>query len=165
MDMNWEAIGALAEAFGAAGVIATLAFLAIQIRQSKKAVDANTASLDQNRKLAEAQAYEKRTQMILDYLLETRESDHIADVMGIDLPNGQLRNITNLRWWCNYLDNLHYQHERGFLDPDYYRTQYERVVGAIAPQWRAAGIRESRSAFKADVDRILQEGAGEGISG
>jgi hypothetical protein len=32
--MNWDAVGALAEAVGAAGVIATLAYLAIQIRRS-----------------------------------------------------------------------------------------------------------------------------------
>ena len=32
--MNWEAIGAVAEAIGAAGVILTLGYLAIQIRRS-----------------------------------------------------------------------------------------------------------------------------------
>lgn len=33
--MNWEAIGAVGEILGAAAVIATLAYLSIQIRQSK----------------------------------------------------------------------------------------------------------------------------------
>lgn len=32
--MNWDAIGALAESIGAIGVMATLAYLAIQVRQS-----------------------------------------------------------------------------------------------------------------------------------
>jgi hypothetical protein len=32
--VNWDAVGALAEAVGAAGVIATLGCLAIQIRRS-----------------------------------------------------------------------------------------------------------------------------------
>jgi hypothetical protein len=35
--MNWEAIGAVGEILGAIGVIATLGYLAIQIRQSTKA--------------------------------------------------------------------------------------------------------------------------------
>ena len=34
--MNWEAIGAIGEILGAAGVIATLAYLAVQMRQSNR---------------------------------------------------------------------------------------------------------------------------------
>ncbi len=40
--MNWDAIGALAELFGAVGVIATLAFLARQIQQNTRALRAST---------------------------------------------------------------------------------------------------------------------------
>jgi hypothetical protein len=40
--MNWEAIGALSEFFGAGGVIVTLAFLARQIQQNTRAVRAST---------------------------------------------------------------------------------------------------------------------------
>jgi hypothetical protein len=40
--MNWEAIGALSELFGAGGVIVTLAFLARQIQQNTRAVRAST---------------------------------------------------------------------------------------------------------------------------
>lgn len=35
--MNWDAIGAIAEAFGAAGVIASLLYLAVQVRASTRA--------------------------------------------------------------------------------------------------------------------------------
>ena len=41
--MNWEAIGVVAEVVGAAGVIITLVYLAIQIRQNT----ASTKSLTQ----------------------------------------------------------------------------------------------------------------------
>ena len=40
--MNWEAIGAIGEAVGAAGVIATLGYLAVQIRQNTRTVRAAT---------------------------------------------------------------------------------------------------------------------------
>ena len=40
--MNWEAIGALAEVFGAVGVIITLVFLARQISHNTNAVRAST---------------------------------------------------------------------------------------------------------------------------
>ena len=37
--MNWEAIGAIGEVLGAAGVIATLAYLAVQIRDSNRVAE------------------------------------------------------------------------------------------------------------------------------
>ena len=42
--MNWEAIGAIGELVGAVGVIATLAYLAVQIRQNSQAVRSSTRS-------------------------------------------------------------------------------------------------------------------------
>jgi hypothetical protein len=46
--MNWEAIGAIGEVLGALGVIITLAYLAIQIRQNTRSqrVDSYARSLD-----------------------------------------------------------------------------------------------------------------------
>src|SRR5207248_10188716 len=38
VTLNWEAIGAIANLFAALGVIATLIYLAMQIRQNTKAV-------------------------------------------------------------------------------------------------------------------------------
>ena len=76
--MNWEALGAISETLGAFGVIVTLIYLAIQVKHSKSSVDANTASLEEGRKLALAQAYESRTTMILDYLSAIRDSNRIS---------------------------------------------------------------------------------------
>lgn len=41
--MNWEAIGAVAESLGAVAVLATLVYLARQIRQSRNAVESASA--------------------------------------------------------------------------------------------------------------------------
>ena len=38
--MNWEAIGAVGETVGALAVLVTLVYLAVQIRQNTKAVQA-----------------------------------------------------------------------------------------------------------------------------
>ena len=42
--MNWEAIGAVGELVGAAGVIATLGYLAFQIRQNTRQMQASVAN-------------------------------------------------------------------------------------------------------------------------
>jgi hypothetical protein len=55
-DMNWEAIGALGELVGAGGVIASLIFLAFQVRQNSILLRANSAQLEQNHQLAIADA-------------------------------------------------------------------------------------------------------------
>ena len=49
--MNWEAISTIAEIVGAGGVIASLIYLAVQVRQSMEAIEANT-------KATELQAYQ-----------------------------------------------------------------------------------------------------------
>ena len=40
--MNWDAIGALAEVFGAAAVLVTLIYLSLQIRQSNSLAEAQS---------------------------------------------------------------------------------------------------------------------------
>ncbi len=49
--MNWEALGAIGETIGALGVIGTLVYLAVQIRQNTKSLRASTyqAVLDSSR--------------------------------------------------------------------------------------------------------------------
>jgi hypothetical protein len=43
--MNWEAVGAVAEMMGALGVVASLAYLAVQIRQNTRQMADHTRSL------------------------------------------------------------------------------------------------------------------------
>jgi hypothetical protein len=43
--VNWDAIGAIAELLGAVGVIASLVYLATQIRQSREQMSQNTRAL------------------------------------------------------------------------------------------------------------------------
>jgi hypothetical protein len=42
MELNWDAIGAIAEAFGVMGVIVTVVYVGVQIRHNSKAVQGAT---------------------------------------------------------------------------------------------------------------------------
>ncbi len=57
--MNWEAIGAVGELLGALGVIVTLGYLAVQIRQNTRTVRAATAQAIQTA-MNEAHAHVKQ---------------------------------------------------------------------------------------------------------
>ncbi len=46
--MNWDAVGAVAEILGALGVIVTVAYLAIQIRQNSKLLASSLADSIRN---------------------------------------------------------------------------------------------------------------------
>ena len=151
--MNWEALGAIAEFLGAIGVIATLAYLAVLIRQ-------NTRSLDEGRKLAEAQSYEKRFEMVAHNLVALRDSPHINKLtdlqgMGLETEEDRRRFTVHMRWWSNFCDNLHFQYEKGYIDEDYYQRQFKFLIQRFAPGWRSLGVEEPRSTFKREVDRIL----------
>lgn len=42
--MNWDAVGAIGEIIGAAGVIVTLAYLTTQVRQNTKSINSNNSN-------------------------------------------------------------------------------------------------------------------------
>ena len=65
--MNWDAIGAIGEIVGAAAVVVTLIYVAVQVRQ-------NTKSMDESLELALAQAYENRSQAAAEHFIQMRDS-------------------------------------------------------------------------------------------
>jgi hypothetical protein len=50
--MNWEAVGALAELAGAAGVVVTLAYLSVQLRQNTRAIQGSEVAYQSNLEMA-----------------------------------------------------------------------------------------------------------------
>jgi hypothetical protein len=61
--MNWDAIGAIAETLGAVGVIASLVYLATQIRHSRD-------QMSQNTRASEAGAHQLNEQSVSSAILE-----------------------------------------------------------------------------------------------
>ena len=152
-------LGALGEFLGSIGVIATLIYLAIQIRQ-------NTHSLDEGRKLALAQAYEARARVANESARENLHSDYWPSLMvkydegGLDAlsPEERRRYLALVQSQSVRFDNIHYQHENGFLDDEYYETTFKALVRAQAPSWEELGSRAlHRPSFQAEIDRILAE--------
>ncbi len=88
--MNWEALGAIAELIGAAGVIATLAFLAFQIRQNSSLLKTNTRQLEHNHQVAIAQAM-SQSDAQSDPMLVVAQSDELSKIV-----HGGLRSFQDL---------------------------------------------------------------------
>jgi hypothetical protein len=75
-----QLLGNYGEFVGAIAVVGTLVYLAVQIRQSKDALDANTRSLDENRNLTKADTIRQLTQRWDDITYRVSESREAASI-------------------------------------------------------------------------------------
>ena len=160
-------LGALGEFLGSIGVIATLIYLAIQIRQ-------NTHSLDEGRKVALAGTYQSRLDTLSlisrhiadsEYLaalkVKVREAGWPADSASLDV----LTSVERERWEAHNetiflsVENMAYQYEQGLLDAELYESNVRKTMVRFGLVWKAFGFvnRLDRPSFRAEVDRILAE--------
>jgi len=163
--MTITELGALGEFVGAIGVVITLIYLAIQIRQ-------NTRGMEENRRLALAQTYQVRADALQTMLVQAANSEHIGPIIAELTQHGYPEDLSSLdhlgplergrfRQWQiaqqTHWDNMFYQYQQGFLDEEYYRDEFVVRVRRLAPVWRALGIVVNRKSFDREIDRILDE--------
>jgi hypothetical protein len=156
---DWGAIG---ELVGGAAVVVTLIYLALQVRQ-------NTQAMDENRRLALAQTYQMRADALQDMLVRAADSRHIGpiiikltqagypeDVASLDLLTPEERG--RFRLWQiaqeTHWDNMLYQYQQGFLDPEYYQDSFRERVTRLAPIWRALNLTGGRKSFLDEINRL-----------
>ncbi len=172
-----QMLGSLGEFVGAIAIVATLVYLAIQVRHSKEAMEANTQSLDENRKLAMAQAYQARADAATRAHRQMAGSEDLAGIrlkldaafdLTPDLPRpmalDSLSPLERVRWqawirgWFTDTDNMFYQFEQGFLDQEYFDAIVKAQIRQFAPMWDALDVRgNARPSFNAEIERVLAE--------
>ena len=161
-----QMLGSLGEFVGAIAVVATLVYLAIQVRHSKEAMQANTKSLDESQRLAVAQAYQARTDMQHEALIRQIDSPYLPEIILKAREEGSLEALTaeetfRLRSFYQAtfirLDDIHFQYQHGFLEEELWRSTMQGVVKGTAPMWQKLGLVAMRPAFRQEVERILAE--------
>ena len=154
-------LGALGEFLGAIGVIATLAYLAIQIRQ-------NTRSLNASQRLALAQTYQMRSDGLQNMLVHAASSTiggiiYKATAAGYPDDIAALDTLTAEEWsrfrqWHiaqqAHWDNMHFQYQQGFLDEEYYQDEFVKRVQRLWPAWQAMRLTGGRRSFVDELRRI-----------
>lgn len=159
-------LGALGEFLGSIGVIATLVYLSVQIRQ-------NTRSMNESKKLALAQTYQMRSDALQMMLVHAADSENIGPVITKLTSAGYPEDISSLetltaeergrfRQWQiaqqTHWDNMFYQYQQGFLDEEYYKDSFRERVRRLAPTWRALKVSGARRSFDIEIENILAEG-------
>ena len=138
--MNWDAIGAIGELAGGVAVIATLIYLAIQVKHSK-------ALLERNESIALSQMYQARADARMNVVLAQAQSEKaelISSVMGrpdlVDQLEGEDREIVRQFMIATIVhqDNILYQASLGLLNATM-RDMYS-LVGPNVPVWEKLDV-------------------------
>jgi hypothetical protein len=151
--MSWEATGALAEVLGALGVIVSLVYLAVQVRQNTKAL-----------RLDAAHNVMKASADVGWPLMDAEFSDRVGAALAGEIPQELGERMSVQAWFFNTLrimESAHYQHEHGGLPPEVWRAWEEWwkiwiYMPGMASYWadRKAAFLPS---FQATVDGWLSD--------
>jgi hypothetical protein len=154
------------EFVGAVAVVLTLVYLAIQVRHSKIALEANTRSLDENQRLAVARTYQSRTDSLNDLWSDIALSDSLSQIIARAQGDGLAalteEELFRLKLFQTTVvakfDNVHYQYQQGFLDEEYFQTSFRSSVRTLVPTLRALNLMPDRPSFRAYVEEVFAEG-------
>ena len=150
--MDWDAIGAVGEVLGAIGVILTLGYLAMQIRQNTRALRA--ASIDSMTNIAN----EIRTNLFTDPEIT---AIYMSGLIGIDsltdLEKERFRLFMTNAVWA--LWNAFTQAQLGDTKAwDAQRPLLRRFLSQPGGQWYWSTYKAEFSVdFQTEVDRVLSE--------
>ncbi len=152
--MNWEAIGAIAEAIGAAGVIASLVYLASQIRSNTRA--------------AKVTAYQQTITAGRDMTLAMLANSDLFEAMvrrwgltdqeQIDKTREGLFFDVAVHNWGSQL----YQHDQGMLEDRIWEIRRARIRNTLVhnqnfPDWwsKSADRTQYTPRLQALIDELL----------
>ena len=159
--MNWEAVGAISELIGALGVIASLGYVAYQIRQ-------NTKQLEQNERASIAAAVNASLTNYRENRRYIYTSSEVSDIClkGMADP-AALAETERYRFRLliqNLMDALWDMYSQTVLtgfSSETWATQGQKVVERVfttaGGRWFWTHYRDDYSIkFRAEIDRILQ---------
>lgn len=159
--MSWDAIGAVAELLGAVATVATLAYLAVQIRQSSSAARAQI-----RQSIADSQIHYINSRAADPFLRRATFKLYTGQELDPEESYGvQVHLLTHLRLFENHFA----QHGLGTMDPEDWRAQRAVLKGLLhIDAYRLAySIPQDgwNAHFAGEVARILAENQAEAGTG
>ena len=151
--MNWEAIGAVGEIMGAITVLLTLFYLAIQIRQSNKATQAEIES-----QAGHWWSQHNQDMIHTPAMIEVIETG-LNDIKRLSDPDRR-----RFSWWLASMfymfQNLHGQYQRGVLSKEAWMQNEMTIDGLIrnlaVAIWWDSGFFQANEPFAQCVEEIRQ---------
>ena len=160
-----QMLGNYGEFVGAIAVVATLFYLAVQVRHTKEATDANTKALEVSQKIARTDSFLRRTDVMERSAAQVALSEDLANI-ALKARRGAINELTELErirleMWERArmirVESQFYQWQQGLLDDEYYEHQFKFVIRAVGPLWEALGLSFERPSLRGEVERILAD--------
>ena len=150
--MNWEAIGAIGEVAGAIGVIATLLYLAVQIRQNTRAIRLNTFHSISEGFRSQASLVGGSELVAAVYLMGLTRPEELSQAEGVQfyaLMHNQVRGY----------EDAFYQHSEGALDARYWAGMHGQMISTSSQPGFGQYWKDRRGwyseSFQCHVDDVL----------
>lgn len=153
--VNWEALGAIGEIVGALGVIATLAYLTIQIRTNSTAIQTSTY-------LGVVSSPQIRLAMASDPKLSELFRIGMAEPERLtDEERFQFRQL--ILHQCRHFENIHYQFESGFVEDHLWEAWQRSMVSFFSQPgarvlWDAEHLTIFNKHFNEFVSDLIAQG-------
>ena len=148
--MNWDAIGAVGEIVGAAAVVATLGYLAVQTRQSNNLARSNAVLQLQaeNRAHRNSLAHDKD---LSEIVMKGIRGEELSDV---ELFRFTARSDSSL----SFFESVYLQFEAGIIAKEDF-SRYEPIIRQVAKMARDRGIerRATSPGFQTYVEGLLND--------
>lgn len=149
--MNWDAVGAIGEVVGALAVVATLGYLAIQIRQNTMAVRRNSVR----------QANEGNSRALNSLIDEGVSEVFVRGLKSLDdLSDVERFRFDNVFYqWLSAQEQAFIDRREGAISDDSFAVYENTVPGFLTTPggrewWRQRCLWFS-SSFRNDVDRLI----------
>ena len=162
--MDWDAVSAMAEVIGVLVVIASLIYIAIQIRQ-------NSALLRQNSELARAAMVHETNVAAAQLHVLIAQSDEVASIFQRGKAGDHLNDTDTVRFialvevYLTWLEDVDSQYKAGLYfdeedDTDlveYMAPEFSKMLRPhIVREWWAAGARfQYAPSFMEKIERIM----------
>ena len=151
--MSWEALGALGELVGAAAVVVSLVYLAMQVRAGARATQAET-EMEAARMWSEFHAR----------VAHSPDMTRIWDLGHTDPSAMSDRERQRFVWlvaeYFFLVEGLFKQQQRGFLSTGTWSAHERTLAGVleneIVREWWSSGVSPYGDAFRQHVDRLAE---------
>ena len=148
--MDIMELGALGEFLGSFGVVATLVYLALQIRQNTRATRSQTAQGTFQLSFDVVNSVVTGGNVSLWIRFQTDGLDNLSE------EDAQAASILARAVITSY-DNHHYQYRRGNLDEEIHLAYKNRLIGLLSRPGLRAWVSDNREFFTVSFQEQLDE--------
>jgi len=162
-----QLLGNLGEFVGAIAVVVTLGYLAVQVRHSREATEANSRSVAQSERVARAQVRSAITDQIIRINSLILSEPVLFDVQQKSMrdqpiDDAEARRLRTLAFvWFKHAENVHYQYRQGLYDQGEFQAQRNIWKNRLRETFWRDTFLASRDVLSPpyvdEVEKILEE--------